>query len=133
MFTCVYRCLNVPFCQSDVVISCVVIVCGHISFVDYAGDGAFVIQCMGIVFFFSAVTFVLRCDVVVVNEDFLVVVVVLVKDGVEIVVWWEVFLDQVEEGFGDVGLYIFAVWGLNLMMFLLLFLFLGVVAFLLQQ
>ena len=48
---------------------------------------------MGIVFFFSAVTFVLRCDVVVVNEDFLVVVVVLVKDGVEIVVWWEVFLD----------------------------------------
>ena len=61
--------------------------------------------------FFSAVTFVLQCDVVVVNEDFLVVVVdsdnaahvrhaagthfhvVLVKDGVEIVVWWDVFLD----------------------------------------
>ena len=58
---------------------------------------------------FSAVTFVLRCDVVVVNKNFLVVVVnnaahvrhtavthfhvVLVKEGVEIVVWWEVFLD----------------------------------------
>ena len=26
----------------------------------------------------------------------------------EIVVWCEVFLDEVEEGFGDVGLYIFA-------------------------
>ena len=30
--------------------------------------------------------------------------VVLVEDGVEIVVWWEVFLDWVEEGFGDVSL-----------------------------
>ena len=26
----------------------------------------------------------------------------------EIVVWCEVFLDEVEEGFGDLGLYIFA-------------------------
>ena len=26
-------------------------------------------------------------------------------------VWWEVFLDRVEEGFGDVGLNLFAVWG----------------------
>ena len=39
--------------------------------------------------------------------------VVLVKDRVEIVVWWEVFLDWVEEDFGDVGLYIFAVWGVK--------------------
>ena len=62
-----------------------------------------------------------------VNKDFLVVVVndaahvrratvtyfqvILVKDGVVIVVWWEVFLDRVEEGFGDVGLNLFAVWG----------------------
>ena len=75
------------------------IVCGHVSFVDYAGDKAFVIQWAFI--FFSAVTFVLRCDVVVVNKNFLVVVVnnaahvrhtavthfhvVLVKEGVEIV------------------------------------------------
>ena len=60
-------------------------------------------------FFFSAVIFVLRCDVVAANKDFLVVVVnnvahvrhaavthfhiVLVKDGVETVVWWEAFLD----------------------------------------
>ena len=29
--------------------------------------------------------------------------VVLAKDGVRIVVWWEVFLDWVEEGFSDVG------------------------------
>ena len=61
--------------------------------------------------FFCAVTFVLRCDitVVVVNKYFLLVVVnngahvrhaavthfhvVLVKDWVEIVLWWEVFLD----------------------------------------
>ena len=59
--------------------------------------------------FFSAVTFVLRCDVVAVNKDLLVVVannaahvrhaavthfhVVLVKEGVEIVVWWDAFLD----------------------------------------
>ena len=116
------------FCQSDVVHSCVVIVCGHVSFVDYAGDKAFVIQ-WALIFglFFSSVTFVLRCDVVAVNKDFLVVVVnnaahvrhaavthfhvVLVKDGVEIVVWWDAFLDQVEKGFGDVGLYICAVWG----------------------
>ena len=65
---------------------------------------------MGIRLFFSAVTFVLRYDVVVVvNKAFLVVFVnnaayvrhaavthfhvVHVKDRVEIVVWWEVFLD----------------------------------------
>mgnify|MGYP007094280704 FL=1 len=34
--------------------------------------------------------------------------VVLVKDGVEVVVWCEVFLDEVVEDFGDVGLYTFA-------------------------
>ena len=39
--------------------------------------------------------------------------VVLVKDQVEIVVWWEVLLDQVEEGFSDVGLDIFAAWGVK--------------------
>ena len=39
--------------------------------------------------------------------------VVLVEDGVEIVVWWEVFLDKVEEGFGDVSLNILAVWGVK--------------------
>ena len=59
--------------------------------------------------FFCAVTFVLRCDVVVVNKYFLLVVVnngahvrhvavtdfpvVLVKDWVEILLWWEMFLD----------------------------------------
>ena len=59
--------------------------------------------------FFSAVTFVLRCDVVAVNKDFILVVVdnaahvrhaavthfhvVLAKYGVEIVVWWDAFLD----------------------------------------
>ena len=32
------------FCYSDVVLSCIVIVCGHTSFLDYAGDKAFVIQ-----------------------------------------------------------------------------------------
>ena len=74
--------------------------------------------------FFSAVASVLRCGVVV-GKDVLVVVVddsahvrhaavadfhvVLVKDGVEIVVWWEVFLYQVEEGFSYVGLDIFVV------------------------
>ena len=90
--------------MSDVVHSCVVIVCGHVSFVDYAGDKALIFG-----LFFSTVIFVLRCDVVAVNKDFLVVVVnnvahvrhaavthfhiVLVKDGVETVVWWEEFLD----------------------------------------
>ena len=44
--------------------------------------------------------------------------VVLVKDRVEIVVWWEVFLDKVEEGFSDVGVDIFAAWGVNQMVFL---------------
>ena len=59
-------------------------------------------------FFFFQVASVLRCGVVV-GEDFFVVVVddaahvrhavvadfhvVLVKDGVQLVVWWEVFLD----------------------------------------
>ena len=33
---CVYRCLNV-------VLSCVVFVCGHVGFVDYAGDKAVVV------------------------------------------------------------------------------------------
>ena len=58
----------------------------------------------------------MRCGGVVVNKDFLVVVVndtahvrhaavasfhvVIVKDGVKIVVWWEVFLDDVEENLG---------------------------------
>ena len=58
--------------------------------------------------FFSTVASVLRCGVVVV-KDFLVAFVddaahvqhttvadfhvVLVKDGVQIVIWWEVFLD----------------------------------------
>ena len=58
--------------------------------------------------FFSTVASVLRCGVVV-GKDFLVVVVddaahvrhaavadfhvVLVKEGVQILVWWEVFLD----------------------------------------
>ena len=37
--------------------------------------------------------------------------VVLVKDGVQIVIWWEVFLDQVEEGFSYVGLLLYR--GLN--------------------
>ena len=36
--------------------------------------------------------------------------VVLVEDRVRIVVWWEVFLDYVEEAFSYVGLDIFAVW-----------------------
>ena len=64
---------------------------------------------MGIGHFFCAVTFVLRCVVVVVNKYFLLVVVnngahvrhaavthfhvVLVKGWVEIVLWSEVFLD----------------------------------------
>ena len=85
---------------------------------------------MGIgLFFLQLHSFCGVHDVVVVNKDFLVVVVsnaahvrhaavthfyvVLVKDGVEIVVWWEVFLDSVEEGFCDVGLNIFAVWGVK--------------------
>ena len=74
--------------------------------------------------FFSTTASVLRCGVV--GRDFLVVVddaahvrhaavadfyVVLVKDGVQIVVQWEVFIDQDEEGFSYVGLDIFAVWG----------------------
>ena len=105
------------FCQSDVVLSCVVFVCGHIGFVDYTGDEAVVVQ--QALVFFSTVASVLRCSIVV-GKDFLVVVVddaahvqhaavadfptVLVKDGLQIVVWQEVFLDQVEEGFSYVGL-----------------------------
>ena len=45
----------------------------YVAYIDYAGNKAFVIQWA--FFFFSAVTFVLRCNVVVVNNDFLVVVV----------------------------------------------------------
>ena len=36
---------------------------------------------------------------------------VLLEDGVEIVVCWEVLLDKVEQGLNDVSLYIFVVWG----------------------
>ena len=39
--------------------------------------------------------------------------VLLVKDGVQIVVWWEAFLDSVVEGFSNVGPDFFAVWGLT--------------------
>ena len=39
--------------------------------------------------------------------------VLLVKDGVQIVVWWEVFLDSVVEGFSNVGPDFFAVRGLT--------------------
>ena len=56
---------------------------------------------------------------------------VLIKDGV-IVVWWEVFLDLVEEGFSNTGLDIFALWVLNQMMFLFLFLFMDAVVLFLQ-
>ena len=112
------------FSQSDVVLFCVVFVCGHVGFVDYTGDEAVVVQ--RALVFFSTIASVLRCGVVV-GKDFLVVVVddaahvrhaavadfhvVFVKDGVQILVWWEVFLDQVEEGFSYVGLDIFPVWG----------------------
>ena len=53
--------------------------------------------------------------------------VVLDKDGVQILVQWEVFLDQIEEGFSYVDLDIFAVQGLNEMTFRFPFLFVGVV------
>ena len=56
---------------------------------------------------------------------------VLIKDGV-IVVRWEVFLDLVEEGFSNTGLDIFALWVLNQMMFLFLFLFMDAVVLFLQ-
>ena len=56
---------------------------------------------------------------------------VLIKDGV-IVVQWEVFLDLVEEGFSNTGLDIFALWVLNQMMFLFLFLFMDAVVLFLQ-
>ena len=128
------------FCQSDVVLSCVVFVCGHVGFVDYTGDEAVVVQ--RALVFFSTIASVLRCGVVV-GKDFLVVVVddaahvrhaavadfhvVLDKDGVQILVQWEVFLDQIEEGFSYVDLDIFAVQGLNEMTFRFPFLFVGVV------
>ena len=35
--------------------------------------------------------------------------VLLVKDGVQIVVWWEVFLDSVVEGLSNVGPDLFAI------------------------
>ena len=53
------------------VLFCVVIVCGHVSFVYYAGDKAFAIQWALV--FFSTVTSVLWCGVVVVDKNFLVV------------------------------------------------------------
>ena len=114
------------FCQSDVVLSCVVFFCGHVGFVDYPCDEAVVVQ-WALLFFSTVASVLRRC--VVVGKDFIVVVVddaahvrhaavanfhvVLVKDGVQIVAWWEVFLDQVEEGFSYVGLDIFAVWGVK--------------------
>ena len=55
--------------------------------------------------------------------------VLLVKDGVQIVVWWEVFLDSVVEGLSNVGPDFFCSMGVNQMMFHFLFLFVGVVVF----
>ena len=49
------------------------LVCGHVRFVDYAGDKAVVIK--RALAFFSTVASVLRCAVIVANKDVLVVVV----------------------------------------------------------
>ena len=38
---------------------------------------------------------------------------VLVKDFMQLVVWWETFLDQVKEFTADVGFHIFAIWGVE--------------------
>ena len=51
-------------CWSDVVLSCVVFVCGHVSLVDYACDEAVVVE-RALVFFFSTVASVLQWNVVV--------------------------------------------------------------------
>ena len=50
-------------CWSDVVLSCVVFVCGHASLVDYACDEAVVVE-RALVFFFYSCT-VLQWNVVV--------------------------------------------------------------------
>ena len=52
-----------------------------------------------------------------------------VEDGMEIAFMWEMLLDKVEEGFSDVDLFIFAVWGEGVihMMFVLLILTVGTV------
>ena len=135
------------FFQSDVVLSCVVFVRGHLGFVDYADDEAVVIQRELVSF--STVASVLRFGVIVVVKNFLVMVVddaahvryatvayfhiILVKDRVEMVVWWEVFLDQVDEGFSDVGLGIFAVLGVKAYDVSFTISFVGAVVFFLQQ
>ena len=96
--------------------------------------------------FFFTVASVLRCGVVV-NKDFLVVVVndaahvrhaavpyfhvVLVKDEVDIVVWWEVLI-RLRKVLATFVCTFLLYGGLDQMMFLLLFLFVGAVVFFLQ-
>ena len=87
------------FCQFDVVFSCVVFACGHVGFVYYAGKD-FLVAVV------DDAAHVRHAAV----ADFHVL---LVKDGVQIVVWWEVFLDSVVEGFSNVGPDFFAVWVLT--------------------
>ena len=97
LHTSLFEC---SFFLSDEVLSCVVFVRGHLGFVDYANDEAVVIQRELVSF--STVASVLRCVVVVVVKNFLVMVVydaahvryatvayfhiILVKDWVEMLV-----------------------------------------------
>ena len=74
--------------------------------------------------FFSTVASVLRCGGGV-NKDFLLWTahvghaavayfhVVILKDGAEIVVWWEVLLDDVEENLATLVFKFFSVWVLS--------------------
>ena len=111
----VYRCLNVPSVSPMQFFSCVVFACGHVGFVYYAGKD-FLVAVV------DDAAHVRHAAV----ADFHVL---LVKDGVQIVVWWEVFLDSVVEGLSNVGPDFFCSMGVNQMMFHFLFLFVGVVVF----
>ena len=92
-----YLCLNVLSVSPMQFFSCVVFACGHVGFVHYTGKDFLV----AVVDDASHVRHAALADFHV----------VLVKDGVQIVVWWEVFLDQVVEGFSNVGSDFFAVGG----------------------
>ena len=48
-------------CWSDVVLSCVVFVCGHVSLVDYACDEAVFVERALVFFFYSCIRFAVEC------------------------------------------------------------------------
>ena len=110
-----------PFCQSDVVLSCVV--CSHLCVVDYTGGQAFVVK-QALVFVTAIALYLGICGGVIVGISYFLVVfvdyrfhvvhtavanfdVILVEKAVVFVLFREVLRNKFEESSADVSLDVF--------------------------